>query len=289
MIPSQTLEEFEPFAELGDKVAPVPAKYAQGYLPGEVFPAQHENFLMGKASRCSTQHRAGIRSIEAELNNVVDAGGAEPDDTDDTQVLDAINYLIAQAVAAEREKEMPKGFLWWTSTPPTSPGGNPNTLFPGTTWVRLKDAFVWAAGDNDTVTPAVAGTAKTADGGSATRKIETSNLPPHTHELNGTRATTSSTGGWFFRLRRFQEGTESDTIIAESSHSNNITITRAGGSNVSGNRVYRVSNTNPEYTLVECSDHSHTLSGNTTNGGFANTALDIKNPYINRYCWERVS
>ena len=48
MIPSQTLEEFEPFAESGDKVAPGPAKYAQGYLPGEVFPAQHENYLMGK-------------------------------------------------------------------------------------------------------------------------------------------------------------------------------------------------------------------------------------------------
>ena len=45
MIPSQNLEEFEPFAESGDKVAPVPAKYAQGYLPGEVFPAQHENYL----------------------------------------------------------------------------------------------------------------------------------------------------------------------------------------------------------------------------------------------------
>ena len=177
--------------------------------------------------------------------------------------------------------------LYWSS----DVNDNPQNWYPaGTwTWVRLKDAFIWAAGDSDTVTPAIAGSAKTADGGSATRTIETSNLPPHTHGLNGTGASTSSTGGWYFRIRRFQEGGESDSVIAPSNHSSNIIVTVAGGSDTKGDRIWRVSNTSPEYTKMECTNHSHTLSGNTTNGGFTKTALDVKNPYINRYCWERVS
>ena len=284
MIPSQTLEEFEPFAESGDKVAPVPAKYAQGYLPGEVFPAQHENFLMGKASRCSTQHRAGLRSIEAELNNVVDAGGAEPDDTDDTQVLDAINYLIAQAIAAEREKDMPKGFLWWTSTPPTSPGGDPNTLFPGTTWVRLKDAFIWAAGDSDTVTPAIAGSAKTADGGSSTVTVQADNLPQHTHALGGNTGLMSAdtTNG----------GSTNYTGSGGQFKCNNISDVDNGCLKITQVNSGSYGGTSTNYKTMKVTinvNHSHSLPANTRNNSTQHNALNIKNPYINRYCWERVS
>ena len=306
MIPSQTLEEFEPFAESGDKVAPVPAKYAQGYLPGEVFPAQHENFLMGKASRCSTQHRAGLRSIEAELNNVVDAGGAEPDDTDDTQVLDAINYLIAQAIAAEREKEMPKGFLWWTSTPPTSPGGDPNTLFPGTTWVRIKDTFVYAAGDNDTVTSAQgAGGHTTAEDGSFTSLIGANNLPQHTHALGGDTGstkpsftnptyTTETGGAWSFYIRCTDTSGDrtiyGGTNTTASNDSSSFSSLRSSGS--AKRDILSHSGHTHTVTLStsgSVQSHSHSLPADTGNNTTTATALSVKNPLIKRYCWERVS
>lgn len=191
------------------------------------------------------------------------------------------------AAAAAITAVYPVGSLYWTSKAPDN-GGNPNTLFPGTTWQRLKEAFIWAAGDNDTVTPAAADSAKTADGGSVTRAIETSNLPPHTHGLNGTGAKADSTGGWTMYSRRYAGGDES--IMAPVKHSNNIHVT-AVSPDADGVRGLRVSSTSGDYNYskIVCDNHSHTLSGSTTDGGFTKTELDIKNPYINRYCWERVS
>lgn len=60
----------------------------------------------------------------------------------------------------------PVGSLYWSSN-----SANPSTLFGGT-WVQIKDRFVWAKGDSDTVN---------ATGGAKTVTLEVANLPSHTH------------------------------------------------------------------------------------------------------------
>ncbi len=319
MIPSQTLEEFEPFAESGDKVAPVPAKYAQGYLPGEVFPAQHENFLMGKASRCSTQHRAGLRSVEAELNNVVDAGGAEPDNEDDTQVLTAINYLIAAAEARAKLAAHPKGSLFWTSEPPTitvegveqaNPEGDPQLLFGGGTWVRIKDTFIWAAGDNDTVVPSV----YTKEDGALTATIGVNNLPAHTHALGGNTGSTqpSFTNPSYttsdpspilkgsIQFRKYYNGNNPGWVHNDSGSSMLSEADASGSlgqfdstSTEKGSRYFYINATHKHTISVSTGgsveSHTHTLPADTGDNTTTATALSIKNPRLNRYCWQRTA
>lgn len=192
------------------------------------------------------------------------------------------------AAAAAIDAVYPIGSLYWTSKDPLN-GGDPNVLFPGTVWARLKDAFVWAAGDNDTVTPADPqdATTTTKQGGNTSVTIGSGNLPPHTHGLNGTGASTSSTGGWSLSIRRFSAAASSDVIYSSGS-STGLSFDSTGGG-TSGNRFSRESTTDANYSRITKNDHAHSLSGNTTNGGFANTALNIKNPYINRYCWERTA
>ena len=289
MIPSQNLEEFEPFAESGDKVAPVPAKYAQGYLPGEVFPAQHENYLMGKASRCSEQHRAGIRSMEAELNNIVDAGGAEPDDTDDTQVLTAVQYLINQAKTQLVDQMMPIGFIWTTSAAPNTAGGNPNTLCPGTYGTRIKNGFIYAAGDNDTVD---SNPASDTPHGSNTHQISAAELPSHVHNLSisGGNARASNTGA-------VQEPLTGSVILSKLDAGSQAT-SGIVDAKVSTSGVYGGSGTNyNQWKVTITATHSHYLTGYTGAGNentsskpaLANTAYDQRANHYIKYCWERVA
>lgn len=95
MINPQDLIDFPEFANSGDKVQPIAEKYAAGYLPAEVFPAQHANWLFNKASAAVSAINLGLSSVEEELAAIVEAGGGTPDGLDNTQVLAAINYLLA--------------------------------------------------------------------------------------------------------------------------------------------------------------------------------------------------
>lgn len=63
----------------------------------------------------------------------------------------------------------PKGSYWWTSETT-----DPNTAYGGT-WERVKDRFVWAMGDSDTVG---------STGGAKTVSLTTANLASHTHSVS---------------------------------------------------------------------------------------------------------
>lgn len=261
MIPEQNddtqtgyIEEFPPFAESGDKVEPTQQKYAQGYLPGEVFPAQHENFLMGKTTRCITAMRDGVLSMEEELVNVVEAGGAEPSASDNTQVLAAVRYLIAQAKAEAILASHPVGSYYW-SNDSTAPG----SLFGGT-WTQIKGVFLWAKEDDQS-----AGTT----GGAKTVTLTSNQMPSHTHTFTGTAHTHTISG----------------STGSESSHTHNIN----GGGNASstepstltawfhGKSVDSGAGTAHKHTISGStgseSSHTHTInSGNTSSSGTTTTA-----------------
>lgn len=166
MIQNQTFEGFPIFGDNSSMSQPEAAIYANGFAPADVLPAEYYNWLTYKASKGITDLNKGVVSMEAELNNVVSAGGQEPSENTNNQIITAIRYLINQAKAEAILAAHPVGSLYWSSK-----GTNPSTLFGGT-WKRIKDRFVYAMGDNDTVD---------VTGGNAKITLTTQNLPSHAH------------------------------------------------------------------------------------------------------------
>lgn len=207
------------------------------------------------------------------------------------------------AAAAVITATYPVGSLYWTSKAPND-GGNPNALFPGTTWQRLKGAFIWAADDSNPVTPATANLAKTADGGSATSTIEASNLPPHAHSftpagsISSNNSTSDNKTGSMSEhsagIMLFNKSANNSAIVScsgtmfsldsqDSPFSNLIAVNSAAPSTPSTATKYYVDITHTHKAYFKGT------AGSTGNGGYSKTPFSVKNPYINRYCWERIS
>ena len=166
MIQNQTFEGFPIFGDNSSMSQPEAAIYANGFAPADVLPAEYYNWLTYKASKGITDLNKGVVSMEAELNNVVSAGGQEPSENTNNQIITAIRYLINQAKAEAILAAHPVGSLYWSSK-----DTNPSTLFGGT-WTPIKDKFVLAAGDTYT---------NGATGGAATVTLTTQQIPSHTH------------------------------------------------------------------------------------------------------------
>lgn len=166
MIQNQTFEGFPIFGDNSSMSQPEAAIYANGFAPADVLPAEYYNWLTYKASKGITDLNKGVVSMEAELNNVVSAGGQEPSENTNNQIITAIRYLINQAKAEAILAAHPVGSLYWSSK-----NTNPSTLFGGT-WTPIKDKFILAAGDTY---------ANGATGGAATVTLTTQQIPSHTH------------------------------------------------------------------------------------------------------------
>ena len=167
MIPSQTFIEFPEFCNTGTKTKPDSAKYSAGFVEADVLPAEWLNYFENKSSVGITDLNRGVSSMQAEMNNVLDAAGKTPAESDSSQLVASIKYLIAQAKAEAILAAHPVGSLYWTES-----AENPNTTFGGGTWVQIKDKFILAAGDTYT---------NGATGGSATVTLTVANLPSHSH------------------------------------------------------------------------------------------------------------
>lgn len=181
----------------------------------------------------------------------------------------------------------PIGSLYWSSN-----SANPSTLFGGT-WTQIKDKFVWAKGDSDTVN---------ATGGSKTVTITSANLPTHTHTFEHTHEYTPSGS-----VSSSFSGISHDFYVCRADGLANMGLT-AGINTI---KSYSTSNKIAEYAARD-NDQSIKLqwtdggtvtssftgtkksttsqsTSTTGDGGFANTAVNIMNPYIVKYCWERTA
>lgn len=98
MIPNQEQTTFPIFANNGTKLQPDATKYANGYLEGDVIPYQWENWFLNTASEAITKNNAGLKSIEAELNNILANVGVTPNANNDTQILNGIITLITNRI-----------------------------------------------------------------------------------------------------------------------------------------------------------------------------------------------
>lgn len=299
MIQNQTFEGFPIFGDNSTKSQPEAAIYSNGFAPADVLPAEYYNWLTYKASKGITDLNKGVVSMEVELNNVVSAGGQEPSENTNNQIITAIRYLINQAKAEAILAAHPVGSLYWSSK-----DTNPSTLFGGT-WTQIKDKFVLAAGDTYS---------NGATGGTATVTLTTQQIPSHTHTgpshthsftpsgtvtstFKGTTQTTSdmsgSTSSWW-RMAGNKNGADCGGRITKSEFSSN-------------NGSYWTNHNIIKYNMDLSHTHSFTPSGTVTSTfkGIAGTteasgtdatgsagggtAHNNMPPYVVKYCWERTA
>ena len=308
MIPQQTFESYPVFGDNATKVAPDNAKYSAGFQQADVLPAEWMNWAWNKNTKGITDLNAAADSMEKELINVLDAATITPDEDTNNQLLTSINYLITQAETRAKLAAHPIGSLYWSSN-----NTDPGSLFGGT-WVRIKDTFIWAAGDNDTVN---------ATGGAKTVTLQEANLPSHTHTIGGsTGAESSHTHSLNDHTHSFSGSqAHGHAILARSAYNNTEGNCVSAGSTTKGDGLggpsSQTANTQSYYTYFRNdssksrfvqqttvtisgttgkssgstgsgTSHSHTLPANTGSTG-SGTAVNVMNPYTVKYCWERTA
>jgi hypothetical protein len=198
--------------------------------------------------------------------------------TDDSINLteENLQYLI-QCIKAEInipgvDVAYPIGYIYITSKSPND-GGNPNVLFPGTTWVQLPESYIYAAGNSDTVD----GPAATPHG-SNTRSA--SDLPNHQHSLRKSSIGTTNLGGSFSGNAKLLYSAYSGVTVTGSLFS----VSASGGNWYGDNR-------SPKHTRwckfsLTIPAHKHTIDINKNTN---NSNMDIQPKHLYKYMWERTA
>lgn len=244
MTPTQTFDNFPEFANAGTKTQPNDAKYAQGFLPQDVLPAEWLNYFLAGSTKGITALNTGVASVETEINTVLASRNEEPNASSTNQLLTVLNKIKAEAILAAH----PVDSLYWTSS-----NENPAITFGGGTWTQIKDKFVWAKGDSDTVN---------ATGGSKTKTIAVENLPSHSHSFTPSGSISVTTNPTF-------TGTAVASGVNNRGHTHGYSHTH--GYTPSG-KIASTSGGTDNKTATE-SSHTHTINnGNTSSSGIVTTA-----------------
>ena len=121
----------------------------------------------------------------------------------------------------------PVGSLYWSSK-----SDNPSTLFGGT-WVQIKDRFVWAKGDSDTVN---------ATGGAKTVTLTVNNLPSHNHSFTPSGSISITTNPTFTGTEHSHTYTPQGTVSSHSHTINSGNTSSSGTTTTAGFRGVSTSN-----------------------------------------------
>lgn len=213
----------------------------------------------------------------------------------------------------------PVGSLYWSSK-----ATNPSQLFGGT-WKQIKDCFVWAKGDSDTIN---------ATGGSKTVTLKEANMPSHSHSFTpsgnvsshshglGDHRHSFSWSGTTGGMDRNSEGSWGVRISNSLNHGggdDRYTPSTGGNVKVNMSSYIRVLSQRPDDDFTAAREHwftmdlshGHTYAGSGTTGlaigttasetpnfsGIAGTtdskgsgtSFSILPPYVVKYCWERIA
>jgi hypothetical protein len=207
----------------------------------------------------------------------------------------------------------PIGSLYWSSN-----STDPGQLFGGT-WSPIKDCFVWAKGDSDTVN---------ATGGAKTVTLQTANLPSHHHSVGAHSHGLNSHTHTLNSGNTSSSGTKTTAGIRHSGNTGGMSANSSGTLTTSGRnfpyaysasgcisltavKSKQMQETGSQYDGWNMSinvAHTHSMpssyiygstdaaSGNTANSSAfdsgdtgSGTAVNVMNPYIVKYCWERTA
>ena len=220
-----------PTLHKADTEKPNDAKYAAGFIPSDVLPAEWLNWFLSGATKGVTALNTGVKSIEQEINAVLASRAVTPDITATNQLLTVLNKIKAEAVLAAH----PVGSLYWTSK-----NENPAVTFGGGTWKQITDKFVLAAGSTYKAE---------ATGGAPTVTLTVANLPSHSHTFTPSGTVTSTFTGASHSHTFTPSGTVTSTFTG-ASHSHTFTPSGTVTSTFTG------------------ASHSHTF---TPSGSISNT------------------
>lgn len=128
---------------------------------------------------------------------------------------------------------------------------SPAELYPGTTWARIKDRFLWGASDAHPLG---------STGGSTTHTLTVDEMPPHTHSAS-----------------LYEAGAHTHTISILDGSSMNFSYSDYQNAYLSRSK---------KVTTSSAGAHTHTVTLSATGSG---KAFNIMNPYAAKNVWRRVS
>ena len=128
---------------------------------------------------------------------------------------------------------------------------SPAELYPGTTWARIKDRFLWGASETHPLGET---------GGSATHTLTVNEMPAHTHSAS-----------------LYEAGVHTHTISILDGSSMNFGSSSYQNAYLSGSK---------KVTTSSAGAHTHTVTLSATGSG---NAFNIMNPYAAKNVWRRVS
>lgn len=130
-------------------------------------------------------------------------------------------------------------------------GTSPAELYPGTTWARIKDRFLWGASDAHPLG---------STGGSTTHTLTVDEMPTHTHSAS-----------------LYEAGAHTHTISILDGSSMNFSYSDYQNAYLGGSK---------KVTTSSAGAHTHTVTLSATGSG---KAFNIMNPYAAKNVWRRVS
>ena len=83
------------FGASATNIQPGGTVYNQGFLPGQLFPAEYENWLMNRLTTNSLASQTTNLSVAAEIVNILNQASIVPDPASTTQLYAALNALYA--------------------------------------------------------------------------------------------------------------------------------------------------------------------------------------------------
>lgn len=128
---------------------------------------------------------------------------------------------------------------------------SPAELYPGTTWARIKDRFLWGASETHPLGET---------GGSATHTLTVNEMPAHTHSAS-----------------LYEAGVHTHTISILDGSSMNFGSSSYQNAYLSGSK---------KVTTSSAGAHTRTVTLSATGSG---KAFNIMNPYAAKNVWRRVS
>lgn len=98
MIAPQTFNNYPEFGEAATKCCPNGTKYANGYIQGDVLPAEHLNWFLSGATLGISMLQLGVNSLEREMQTILTCAGQTPQAACFDQVYNAMMYKICNTV-----------------------------------------------------------------------------------------------------------------------------------------------------------------------------------------------
>jgi hypothetical protein len=170
----------------------------------------------------------------------------------------------------------PVGSLYWSTN-----SANPKTFLPGTDWEQIKDCFIWAKGDQTNL-----------PSGQMYHTLTIDELPEHSHKNSINSGSVSlSNNNINFKLETRDTSSKHGAVSELASSTGSVNTTTGSKWQmiaVSGGTSHHNINNFDQTIYVDYTDPTINNS-QQINNKIKNDDIPIMPPYLQAYCWKRIS